>query len=473
VAHVNLGNALATKGKLDEAIAEYREAIRLKKDYAKAHYNLGKALEDKGKLDEAIAEYREAIRLKKDFANAHVNLGVALRSKGQLDEAIAECREAIRLKKDDAVAHINLGVALHDKGQLDEAIAEFRQAIRLKKDDPLAHSNLGNALRAQGKLDEAVAAHRKAIELEPKLAPSHYNLGNALYGQKKLDEAIACYRTAIELDPNYAPAHNNLGFALRGQHKLDEAIAEYQEAIRVKKDYATAHCGLGYAFRSKGQFAQALASLRRGHELGSKSPHWPYPSAQWVRDCERLVALDDKLPDVLSGKVQPADTAERLALAQLCQEHKKRYAAAARFYDEAFAAEPKLSGAQPSGLRYNAACAAALACCGQGEDAKSLDDKERPRLRRQALDWLQADLAAWRQLLEKEPAKAGPAVMQQMQHWQDDANFVGVRGVEALGRLPAAERPDWQKLWQEVEELRQRATASARPARIEKKATPK
>jgi serine/threonine-protein kinase len=179
------------------------------------------------------------------------------------------------------------------------------------------------------------------------------------------------------------------------------------------------------------------------------------------------------LPDVLNGKVQPADTAERLALAQFCQEHKQRYAAAARFYAETFAAEPKLSGDQPSRLRYNAACVAALAGCGEGEDAKSLGDKEQARLRRQALDWLQADLAAWRGLLEKEPAKACRAVMQQMRHWQTDVDFDAVRGVEALGRLPAAERPDWQKLWQEVEELRQRAAAPARPDRIEEKATPK
>jgi hypothetical protein len=51
--------------------------------------------------------------------------------------------------------------------------------------------------------------------------------------------------------------------------------------------------------------------------------------------------------------------------------------------------------------------------------------------------------------------------MQQMQHWQSDADFAGVRGSEALERLPAAERADWQKLWQEVEELRHRAAPPA------------
>src|SRR5205807_1258116 len=106
-----------------------------------------------------------------------------------------------------------------------------------------------------------------------------------------------------------------------------------------------AHCNLGHALRSKRQLAQSLACLRRGHELGSRTSRWPYPSARWVRDAERLVALEDKLPAVLSGKVQLADTAERLALAQLCQLHKKWYGAAARFYTEAFAAEPTLIGA--------------------------------------------------------------------------------------------------------------------------------
>ena len=50
-------------------------AIRLKPDNAEAHNNLGVSLNDQGKLDEAIAEYREAIRLKPEHVEAHNNLG--------------------------------------------------------------------------------------------------------------------------------------------------------------------------------------------------------------------------------------------------------------------------------------------------------------------------------------------------------------------------------------------------------------
>ena len=115
---------------------------------------------------------------------------------------------------------------------------------------------------------------------------------------------------------------------------------------------------------------------------------------------------------------------------------KSLYAAAVRFYTEAFAGRAP-AGRRPAGQhRYNAACAAALAGCGQGKDAGGLPDKDHARLRTQALKWLRADLAAWRTVLEKEADKARPAVVQQMQHWLSDTDFTGVRGPEALAQAP-------------------------------------
>jgi serine/threonine protein kinase/Flp pilus assembly protein TadD len=419
------------------------------------------------RLEEAIRFFTAAVVLRPQSPGAHTNLGAALRDKGQLDEAITEHRAAIRLNKDHAVAHTNLGLALQTKGQWDEAIAEYRAAIRLNKDDALAHNNLGAALYAKGQWDEAIAACRTAIRLKKDYAEAHNNLGAALYAKGQLDEAIACYRAAIRLKKDHAEAHNNLGAALGDKGQLDEAIACYQKAIRLKKDYAEAHCALGLALWQQGRFADALAALQRGHELGSRKPRWPYPSsAQWVRRCQRLLHLDRKLPAILSGRQQPADVAERLALAELCQlPCRKRYRAALRFYEGAFAAEPRLAGEQPSAARYNAACAAALAGCGRGEDEKDLGQKERARLRRQALDWLRADLQAWQRLLGKEPGKAAPLVVRQLRHWLADSAFAGLRGPAALAGLGEAERPAWQKLWADVADTLHTAAAKAAAAK--------
>ncbi len=78
---------------------EYREAIRLKPDYAVAHYGLGLALYGKGDHDGGIGEFREAIRLKPDHAGAHYTLGVALEVKGEKQAALAQYRKASELDR--------------------------------------------------------------------------------------------------------------------------------------------------------------------------------------------------------------------------------------------------------------------------------------------------------------------------------------------------------------------------------------
>jgi tetratricopeptide (TPR) repeat protein/serine/threonine protein kinase len=460
--HYDLGNALCAQKKLDEAVAEYRQAIALDPKLALAHIGLGLALHDQGKLDEAVAEFRWAVALDPQSAVAHNNLGTALREQKKLDEAIAELRKAIEIDPKSAAAHNNLGLALHDQGKLDEAVAECRQAIALDPKFAFAHNNLGNALRDQGKLDEAIAEYRQAIALDPKLAPAHCNLGNALRDQKKLDEAVVAYRQAIEIDPKDAGAHYILGNALRDQGKLDGAVVAYRQAIALKPEFAEAHCNLGGALLRKGAFRQALEELRRGHELGSKNPGWRYPSAQWVRHCERLVELDGKLPGFLDGKATPASAAERIELARLCW-LKHLNGAATRFYKEAFVADPKLADDLGAAHRYNAACATALAGCGHGEDAVQLEEKEKARLRGQALDWLRADLAAMGRLLDKgaDQARSTARVGDVLKHWQVDPDLAGVREADALAQLPDAERQPWQKLWQDVADILKRAQEKA------------
>jgi serine/threonine-protein kinase len=182
-----------------------------------------------------------------------------------------------------------------------------------------------------------------------------------------------------------------------------------------------------------------------------------------LRHCERLVALDERLPAILGGQQQPASAAERAEYAELCQK-KRLYAAAVRLYREAIMAQPDLVAPPGDGLRYDAACAAALAGCGAGQDAVQLTDAERAGLRRQALDWLRADLDAWCALLEKEPDKARPVVIQKLQHWQRDPDFNGVRGPDALARLPEAEREGWRKLWDDVAATLATARGKGTPA---------
>jgi serine/threonine-protein kinase len=486
-AHYHLGDSLVAQRGFDEAIAAFRTAIKLDPKFPMAHSHLGAALAQKGRRDEAIAALRTAIKLDPKDAGAHGNLGVALASLGKVDEAIACFEKAIDIDPKAALTHKNLGIALQAKGQVEEAIACYKKAISLDPKAAATHYDLGNVLRDKGQLAEAIASYKMAIALDPKYAAAqknlgalfcdrtrdydgaivcfqkaiaidpkdaiaHFNLGNALRRKGQVEEAIACYRKAIALDPKLALAHLNLGNALYRKGQLDEAIACFKKAIEVDPQFAEAHCNLGDALRSQGRFAESLTAYQRGHELGSQRPGWNYPSAKWVGDAERLAALEAKLPAVLQGEIQPRDIKERLQLVAICRA-KKLHHSAARLYADAFAADTKLADFLPGQHRYGAACFAALAAAGQGKDAAKLDGKQRAALRKQALDWLQADLAIYMKLSESGPPEARLFVQQKMQHWQRDSDLASLRDQADLAKLAAGQRAAFTRLWADVAAL--------------------
>jgi tetratricopeptide (TPR) repeat protein len=167
-AHTLLGDALARKGRLQEAMAHYSEALRLNADDDIAHKLLGEALYKQGRLQEAIPEYSEALRLKPDNAEAHNGLGLALANQGRLAEAIVHYPEALRLQPAFVDAHHNLGLALASQGRIEEAIGQYSEALRIDPEFVRAHNSLGVALLAKGKPTRPFHNSRKSCVIHPK-----------------------------------------------------------------------------------------------------------------------------------------------------------------------------------------------------------------------------------------------------------------------------------------------------------------
>ncbi len=267
MAQSNLGMIMADDVALDDAIAHYQEALRLKPDYPEALNNLGNAWRAQGKLDDALALYTTALQLEPEFAQTHNNLGMALAAKGSTDEAISHLMEAVRLRPDYVVAHDNLGVALVNAGKLDEAIAQHTAAVRLKPDDPQLHYNLGVALAKRGEIKEAMAEYSDVLRLQPTDARAHNNLALLLAAQGRNEEAAQHFTAALHAHPDDPEAHTNLGNVLRARDKLDEAITEYEAALRLQATYAPAHNNLGSALATAGKTAEGLAHLEEAVRL--------------------------------------------------------------------------------------------------------------------------------------------------------------------------------------------------------------
>ena len=144
-----------------------------------------------------------------------------------------------------------------------------------------------------------------------------------------------------------------------------------------------------------------------------------------------MVALEPRLPAVLRGDDKPKDAAEGIGFAEIAHQA-KHFVLSARLYSEALRADPKLAEDMKSANRYNAACAAALAGASQGDDRPTPDEKEKTRWRKQALDWLRADLSHWTKQAETGKPEDKALVIRRLQEWRADADLAGIRDQTAL-----------------------------------------
>ena len=124
-----------------------------------------------------------------------------------------------------------------------------------------------------------------------------------------------------------------------------------------------------------------------------------------------------------------------------------------RLWGEALAADPKLGDDREAQHRYNAACAAAMAAAGKGKDQPSPDEAAKAKLRKQALDWLKAELSAWKRVsMIIEPGNK-ELVAKNLTHWKEDAELASIRDEKELSKLTEEERTAVKQLWNDVDGL--------------------
>jgi tetratricopeptide (TPR) repeat protein len=145
-----------------------------------AHDNLGQALESKGRRSEAIAEYEQAIALHPGDARTQFNLGAALDALDRTAEALPHLEAAVRLQPEDRVSRENLGIALLRLERPAEAEPHLRKAIELEPRSFLAHYYLAGVLDRLGEEDEMLEHLREAVRLNPRFEPARVDLEGVL-----------------------------------------------------------------------------------------------------------------------------------------------------------------------------------------------------------------------------------------------------------------------------------------------------
>jgi tetratricopeptide (TPR) repeat protein len=296
---------------------------------------------------------------------------------------------------------------LLENGDLAGAIAEYREAIRLGEGDTLRHyKHLGMDWLGWN---------------EGKSHP-HCYLGMALVSAGDLQGAIAEFREAIHITPGLVSGEVGFDLCLALARSGDPAgaIMVVRQAIQHGTNHRLEPIPLLGAIVVADQAEESIRALRRIREQAGGDR----AVVDWIDSAisltERIAALGPRLPRIFHSASRSDSS-----YADACS-HRLFFAASTSLWSAAFAVDPSLVENLDAEYRYHAACAAAMAGCGQGKDDPPPDDTETAKLRQKANEWLKADLAARMKRLE------------------------GSNPQDRAGLVPAQEQNVWQALWADV-----------------------
>jgi tetratricopeptide (TPR) repeat protein len=457
---VIMGALLRNLGEAGEETRLLSEAVRLRPEDQRLNWELADALTRAGNHAES-AKYRRVINaLNPRHAYVLNGLAAALSLAGDFEQAIPLFYQASELQPKAGLLRHNLVQALIRAGRSREAQAMCRRAIAEHPDDSFTYHGLGLLLWNDGRFDEAIVMFRKALSLKPDDVGAHGNLGQTLLSARRWQEAAAIFRETIQLRPSQADSHHGLADALSELGRHEEAIAEYQWVIRnldpskkgtdAEQQYLHARLGLIKGLVCLGRFREAENAARPSREGSSFTIPQRKELERQLEICRLLGPLTTQIPAILSGGEAPADLAVHRALAEWCYQYRRLTAASARLFGVLFARQPALADDLAAQHRYHGACAAAWAGCGLGDDASTLDDKEKTRLANQALHWLAADCAAWEQHYKTGELSERRKAAEALHAWEENTDLDCVRTESALAPLPEHDRQSWQQFWARV-----------------------
>lgn len=278
-------------GDYAKALAYYKEAIRLKPNFADAHLNQGNVLKAMGRPQDAIMCYQRAIQLRPDYAIAYGNLASVYYEQGQMDLAIMHYKQAIMLDSTFVEAYNNLGNALKDAGRVDEAIACYQSCLQLQANHPQALTNLGNIYMEWNMISAAANFYKATLAVTTGLSAPYSNLAIIYKQQGHYAEAIACYNEVLRIDPMAADGLVNRGNTLKEIGRVSEAIQDYIRAVTVRPTMAEGHANLASAYKDSGHVEAAIKSYKQALAL---RPDFPEATCNLLHTLQCVCSWEDR-----------------------------------------------------------------------------------------------------------------------------------------------------------------------------------
>ena len=300
--------------RLNDALRDFADALRIEPDHVAARVNLGQVLQRLGRTDEAIAAFDHAIRLDPGRARVRWARAVArLERHGPVDQselraARDDLDEAIRRAAPgsaDLASFLAQRARLHHRSHdLAAALADAEAALRIGPGDLETALVRIHTLLDLGRPAEVIEACDEALARRPDRVDLWELRGVARSNRRDFVRAIDDFTRAIALEPGRVSARLQRGWAYLVYDAPKLALADFQAAVERSPDLPEAYAGRGFALALDGEPGAAVAdaeeSLRRGR---AQDPRTLYNAARIYARSAQAVATraSSRLPGRPAG----------------------------------------------------------------------------------------------------------------------------------------------------------------------------
>lgn len=316
--HADLATAYYSAGRLDDAVAEAKIALKAKPALENARFVLDTSLAESGHCQEALPD------LEKDYPRAAGPLKLALglggfrcsMSLGQADSALEFARWLNHDYPDNPDV---LYLSAHFYSDLSDDASQ--RLLAKAPNSYQAHQMSAEVLEMQGKTNDAIAEYRKVLAMNPRLAGIHFEIGRLLLEGQPTPPALAQAKNEFEeelkIDPRNPGAEGELGEMAWQARSWDDAITHFRAALRIDPGNEAALVGLGKSLLSAGRASEAVGPLEMAVRMAPDDPTAHYQLSFAYRHLNRTADAEKEMAAYRRAydQIQQANQATRSGLA--------------------------------------------------------------------------------------------------------------------------------------------------------------
>jgi tetratricopeptide (TPR) repeat protein len=278
-----LGMVRAAQQRNEEAEQLFKKVIRLRPDNASGHVNLGLLYLQMSKLDDAVPQLQEALRIDPSRTDARGALLNALRAQahesvreGMLEKALSLLLTARKASPKDPDVLYDFGYVALRMSLYPDAETAFRQVFEVRADDARALYGLGRAQIGLGHYEDASNTFSRYTKLNPKDASGHYALGLTLASLEKFAEARAEFQQSLDIQPNQTESYVEIGRIELTQEDFEAARNDFNHVLQIDPHHAEALAGMGRVEFGEKNYDKAAGDFESSIAADSspREPHY-------------------------------------------------------------------------------------------------------------------------------------------------------------------------------------------------------